>query len=62
MEKELIALLIIAAVILAALVFIYISKKRGNKCIGCPNAKACQHAKNGGCQCTKVDFNNTQED
>lgn len=62
MEKEIIALLIIAAIVLGALVFIYISKKKGNKCVGCPNAKACKYAKKGGCHCAQSDFSDTDED
>ena len=45
----------ILAVIVGLIVFyIYRSKKKGNKCIGCPYSSSCQ--KHGGCSaCDKSD-------
>ena len=33
--------LIIAAIVAGAVLYIYRAKKRGQTCIGCPNAKNC---------------------
>lgn len=48
MENIIISVIIIAAVAFAAW-YIIKEKKKGNKCIGCPDSKTCPHAKNGGC-------------
>lgn len=42
---EIIGLIVIALVIGAAILYIVLSKKKGNKCIGCPFAKECQKNK-----------------
>lgn len=41
--------LLIAAMAAAAITYIVRAKKRGVKCIGCPAAGSCCHAKSGGC-------------
>lgn len=33
----------------AAALYIYRAKKKGQKCIGCPDSATCPHAQNGGC-------------
>lgn len=38
---EIIALVIIGIILFFASLYIYRSKKKGNKCIGCPYAKNC---------------------
>ncbi len=52
MENIIISVIIIAIVGLAAL-YIIRAKKKGQKCIGCPDSKTCPHAKNGGCSSCK---------
>ncbi len=48
MENIIISVLTIAIVGLAAL-YIVKARKKGTKCIGCPDSATCPHAKNGGC-------------
>lgn len=54
---DFIVILVIAAIIAAAAIYIYKSKKKGVKCIGCsveggcPSAKAGQNATCSGCSC-----------
>jgi len=43
-----IVILIVAAIVGAAAVYIIKEKKRGVKCIGCPSAETCPH--NGKCK------------
>ncbi len=50
MENIIISVVIIAIVGLAAL-YIYRAKKKGQKCIGCPDSGSCVHAKSGNCSC-----------
>lgn len=38
---DLIALLVLAAILLGAGTYVYRAKKRGAKCIGCPNSGSC---------------------
>lgn len=52
MENILISVILIAIVGLAAL-YIIRAKKKGNKCIGCPDSATCPHAKSGGCSHSK---------
>lgn len=52
--STLIAVLIVAAVVFLAVRYIIIQKKKGVRCIGCPNAGTCCkssncHNCNGGC-------------
>ncbi len=52
MMANLIVVLLIAAMLFAALRYIYKAKKSGKKCIGCPDGGACAMSKNGGnCSC-----------
>ena len=38
---EIIAIIISALILIGALIYIIRAKKRGQKCIGCPNASRC---------------------
>ena len=52
MYEEIIAISIIVLIIGLALFYIIKAKKRGRKCIGCPNSKTCgkkQSPNCGGC-------------
>ncbi len=40
-DTNIIVILLIAAIILLAVLYIIRAKKRGQKCIGCPNSKQC---------------------
>lgn len=44
--KTVIAVVVLAVIIGAAVWYIYRSKKRGRKCIGCPDSGCCS---SGGC-------------
>lgn len=50
-----IAILIIAALLGGAITYIVKAKKKGVKCIGCPDAGTCSHSQNAanqeGCGC-----------
>jgi len=51
---NLILILVLAAIIGGAGLYIYKAKKRGVKCIGCPSAKTCGgkcSGCSGGCSC-----------
>ena len=52
MENIIISVIIIAIVGLAVL-YIFRAKRKGQKCIGCPDSKTCPHACNGGCSHSK---------
>lgn len=49
MTVDLIVMLIIALLVVAALVYIRREKKKGVTCIGCPHAAECAKRKQGGC-------------
>jgi hypothetical protein len=49
--ENVIVLLVVAVIIAVAVLYIYREKKKGSKCIGCPHAKSCPSAANGGCGC-----------
>ena len=51
--KDLILILILAAIIGAAALYVYKAKKRGVKCIGCPagGCSGCNGGCSGGCGC-----------
>lgn len=49
MIVDLIVMLVIALLVVAALVYIRKEKKRGVTCIGCPHAAQCAKRKQGGC-------------
>lgn len=56
MLSSIIALLIIAAAVCAALIYIVKAKKKGAKCIGCSAAGTCchcSHDSNQGCSCRR---------
>lgn len=44
-----IAIVILLAIITGAIVYVIRAKKKGQHCIGCPHAKTCAAARNGGC-------------
>ena len=49
-----IAVLVILAVLAGAAGYVYKAKKSGQKCVGCPYAKQCAARQNGcGCSATK---------
>lgn len=41
LNKDTVVILIIMAILLLAVLYIVKAKKRGQKCIGCPNSKQC---------------------
>ena len=45
LDKNIFIALIIAGIVLLAILYIVKAKRRGQKCIGCPNSKNC----NGKC-------------
>lgn len=47
---DLVIICIVAAIVIAAALYVYKAKKNGKKCIGCPDAAACA-AKKCGCGC-----------
>ena len=49
---------IIVVIVSLACIYIYRSKKSGNKCIGCPHSKVCGSRT---CKCNSPDSNNTKE-
>ncbi len=52
---NLIIILIVAAVVGLTVFYIRREKKKGSKCIGCPDSATCPSAKNGGCSCGSND-------
>lgn len=44
-----IATIVLIAILGGAIYYIVKSKKKGVQCIGCPSAASCSAAKNGGC-------------
>lgn len=45
-------LAVILAVVGGAIIYIYRAKKKGKKCIGCPDSGCCSHDTcSGGCSC-----------
>ncbi|MCR5202615.1 MAG: FeoB-associated Cys-rich membrane protein [Lachnospiraceae bacterium] len=51
---NIIATVVIIGIVGAACVYIYKEKKKGTRCIGCPNAGKCQKAMLGK-ECSSVD-------
>lgn len=49
-----IVLAVLAVIVGLAVFYIYRSKKKGKKCIGCPYADSCGSRKNGGCHCDET--------
>ena len=50
---DIIALVVIAAIVCAAALYVYRAKKRGAKCIGCPAGENCAKGR-GSCSCDKT--------
>ena len=55
--EEIIAIIIILIIIGSAIFYIIKSKKKGNKCIGCPYSKQCSKYKKKEC-CSHEDLTN----
>ena len=54
-----IAVIVIAAILFFAVRYIYIEKKKGNACIGCPYADSCpRHRQNGVACCGNTERQN----
>lgn len=51
MFVDVIATVVLVAIIGGAVAYIVKSKKNGQKCIGCPSSKSCSSGKNCGCGC-----------
>lgn len=47
---EIIIIVLLAVILVAAILYIYKAKKRGEKCIGCPYSKQCSGNCNGSCK------------
>lgn len=45
---DLIIIVVVAAIVVLAGLYVYKAKKSGQKCVGCPNSKTCG-SKNCGC-------------
>lgn len=48
---DIIVAVILLIIVAFAIAYIVKEKKKGVKCIGCPAAGQCAHAKKGGCSC-----------
>ena len=51
MIETIIAVIAITLIVGGALTYIIIAKKKGNRCIGCPDSAICSKSKNGCCSC-----------
>ncbi len=49
--EDIIIIAILLIIVGVAALYIYRAKKKGKKCIGCPDSGSCANAKNGGCSC-----------
>lgn len=49
--ENIIIIAVLVIILGSAALYIYRAKKKGQKCIGCPDSGSCAHAKNGGCSC-----------
>lgn len=49
MIVDMIVILIVALIVVAAIAYIRREKKKGVTCIGCPHAAECAKRKQGGC-------------
>ena len=49
--ENIIVIAVILAILVSASVYIWKEKKRGVKCIGCPDSGSCAHCKNGSSCC-----------
>ena len=60
MLTDIIAVMVIVAVVGLAVTYIVKERKKGNRCIGCPHAKTCaKKAKENSCCCSSK--NDTEE-
>ena len=58
MLTDIIAVMVIVAVVGLAVMYIVKERKKGNRCIGCPHADACaKRAKEGNCSCNTTENN-----
>ena len=48
---DVIIILVIMACVAAAIMYIVREKKKGVKCIGCPESGTCPYSSTGGCHC-----------
>ena len=51
MIETIIAIIAITLIVGGALTYIIIAKKKGKRCIGCPDSAICSKSKNGCCCC-----------
>lgn len=49
--EDIIIVAILVVILGVAALYIYRAKKKGKKCIGCPDGGSCANAGNGGCSC-----------
>lgn len=49
--EDIIIIAILVLIIGFAALYVYRAKKKGKKCIGCPDSDSCCSAKNGNCSC-----------
>ncbi|MBQ8763446.1 MAG: FeoB-associated Cys-rich membrane protein [Clostridia bacterium] len=49
--EDIIIIAVLVIIVGIAALYIYRAKKKGKKCIGCPDSGSCAYAKNGGCTC-----------
>lgn len=49
--EDIIIIAILLVIVGLAAFYVYRAKKKGKKCIGCPDSGSCGSAKNGGCGC-----------
>lgn len=49
--QNVILIIALAAIVGAAIRYIYKAKKGGAHCIGCPDSASCPHCNSGGCSC-----------
>lgn len=49
--EDLIVIAVILVIVVSAAVYIYKAKKRGVKCIGCPQGCSCGKGESCGCGC-----------
>lgn len=52
--EDILVLIILVVVLATAIIYVVRAKKKGVKCVGCPNAKNCsKNTENGSCGCNK---------
>ncbi len=57
MLENIIATVVLVAILGGAVAYLVKAKKSGQKCIGCPHSKTCASKKNNGCGCIESDKN-----